>query len=232
MNNSMQVFAFNDSMIRTMTEEGETLFRASDVAAVLGLETHVMLRMVEEDDRIESTVIDSLGRNQRAVFLREAGLYTVLLRSNKPEAAPFRRWVTREVLPQIRKTGHYGKDQPVRLSPEDRESIRYEIMALILSEKSKPRKPKALPPPPPVNEWTDHEWIVVCMLKRKFQDGVRFMRNRDLVAASHSFQKITKARQECKMYEKLEKKGMIEIYKGRYGGLCFGMTHKILELKR
>jgi prophage antirepressor-like protein len=109
-------FDFNDILVRTIVEQsGEVLFRASDVAGVLRLDTHVMLRMVEDEDRIESTVLTS-GGSQQAAFLREAGLYTVMLRSNRPEAVPFRRWVTREVLPQIRKTGSFGAAENERLA--------------------------------------------------------------------------------------------------------------------
>ena len=108
------VFSFKDEdlliNVRTMTKEGEVFFRATDVANCLSIETHVMLRMVDSEDRIESTVLTN-GGSQKASFLSESGLYTVLLRSNKEEAKLFRRWVTREVLPSIRKQGFYATEQ-------------------------------------------------------------------------------------------------------------------------
>ena len=66
--------------------------------------------MVDPEDRIESTVLTN-GGNQKASFLSESGLYTVLLRSNKQNAQAFRRWVTREVLPSIRRQGFYASEQ-------------------------------------------------------------------------------------------------------------------------
>jgi prophage antirepressor-like protein len=236
--NNIQVFAFNDAVVRTMSKEGETLFRASDIASALELgSASQMIRHLDEEDArgVFKDHTPTPSGSQEVIWLDEPTMWLLVMRSNQTVAKAFRRWLSREVIPQIRKTGAYATgERSGRLSTEERESICYEVMSLILAQKGKANKPKTvLPPiPPPANEWTDHEWLVVSMLKRKFQDGVRFMRNRDLQAASHPFQKITKMRHDGKMYEKLEKKGMIEIYRGRNGGLCFGLTHKILEVKR
>ena len=104
---SVQVFDFNDSMIRTLMVDGELLFRTADVAAVLGVQTHAITQRLPEEDHT-LTVTPTAGGEQRIGYLRESGLYRAVLRSDKPEAEPFVRWVTREVLPAIRKTGGYG----------------------------------------------------------------------------------------------------------------------------
>ena len=64
---------------------------------------------LDEDERKQIPLTDSLGRKQETTIVNESGLYNVLLRLDKPEAKPFRKWVTSEVLPSIRKTGGYGK---------------------------------------------------------------------------------------------------------------------------
>ena len=94
--------------IRTVSDErGEPWFCLADVCKVLGLkQRHVRERL---DDGVVSTdtIADSLGRLQMANFVSEDGLYDVILDSRKPSARAFRKWVTSEVLPQIRRTGGY-----------------------------------------------------------------------------------------------------------------------------
>jgi len=107
----MVIFNFCDQNIRTMTDNGEVLFRASDVAEVLGMRSPDLVRNLDEDDVHKVHTVDSLERTQEISYLTESGLYVALLRSNKAEAKPFVRWVTREVLPQIRKMGMYQSEQ-------------------------------------------------------------------------------------------------------------------------
>ena len=109
MNNEIKIFESPEfGRIRTVTDErGEPWFCLTDVCKVLGLkQRHVRERL---DDGVVSTdtIADSLGRLQMANFVNEDGLYDVILDSRKPSARDFRKWVTSEVLPQIRKTGGY-----------------------------------------------------------------------------------------------------------------------------
>lgn len=93
--------------IRTSGTPENPQFCLSDVCKALGLQAkHVMARL---DDGVVSTDIipDSLGRDQLMNFVNEDGLYDVILDSRKPEAKQFRKWITSEVLPSIRKTGGY-----------------------------------------------------------------------------------------------------------------------------
>ena len=93
--------------IRTAGTSEEPLFCLSDVCSVLGLRQGDVKQRL--DDGVVSTqpIIDALGREQQANFVNEDGLYDVILDSRKPQAKAFRRWVTSEVLPAIRKTGGY-----------------------------------------------------------------------------------------------------------------------------
>lgn len=93
--------------IRTAGTSEQPLFCLADVCRSLELSAkHVRERL---DDGVVSTdtIIDSIGRTQRALFVNEDGLYDVILDSRKPQAKAFRKWVTSEVLPSIRKTGGY-----------------------------------------------------------------------------------------------------------------------------
>ena len=94
--------------IRTAGTAENPLFCLADVCKALGLtQGHVRERL---DDGVVSTepILDNLGRQQFANFVTEDGLYDVILDSRKPEAKAFRKWVTSEVLPSIRKTGSYS----------------------------------------------------------------------------------------------------------------------------
>jgi len=103
-------FNFNGSSIQVIADEsGEPLFNANDICAVLGFNNprDALANHVDEDDVAKRDTIDSLGRTQKANFVNESGMYSLILKSTKPEAKPFKKWVTSEVLPSIRKTGSY-----------------------------------------------------------------------------------------------------------------------------
>lgn len=95
--------------IRTsVTESGEPLFCLADVCKALGLVAKEVNRRLEKDEVVSThPIVDRLGRTQQALFVNEDGLYDVILDSRKPEAKAFRKWITKEVLPSIRKTGGY-----------------------------------------------------------------------------------------------------------------------------
>ena len=106
----IQVFSnsqFGD--IRTIiAEDGEPRFCLADLCKAINVTNHrnVAKRIDQDGVRLMDT-IDSIGRTQQVLFVNEAGMYEVLLRSDSEEAKPFRKWVTSEVLPSIRKTGGY-----------------------------------------------------------------------------------------------------------------------------
>ncbi|MDF9717639.1 BRO family protein [Nocardioides sp. ChNu-99] len=106
----LAVFTYNDSEIRARVVEGEPWFVAADVARVLQLgNVHSSLALLDEDERgIHS--VETPSAHQDMAVVSEAGLYSLILRSRKPEAKAFKRWVTHDVLPAIRRTGRYGSD--------------------------------------------------------------------------------------------------------------------------
>ena len=106
--NDVIPFAYGDHPVRTLTIDGEPWFVLSDICKVLDIGNPSMVADRLDADALSTTeVIDLLGRTQRARTITEAGLYEVIFLSRKPEAKQFKRWVTHEVLPSIRKRGGY-----------------------------------------------------------------------------------------------------------------------------
>lgn len=104
----IQTFHYNNNEVRTIQHNGETWFVLKDVCQVLDLGSpHKVAERLDEDERNHIPVTDSIGRQQETTVINESGLYNVILRSDKPEAKPFRKWVTSEVLPSIRRHGAY-----------------------------------------------------------------------------------------------------------------------------
>ena len=85
------------------------MFVGKDVATALGYAKplNALAIHVDKDDSLKQGLIDSKGRYQQAIFINESGLYSLILSSKLPQAKVFKRWVTSEVLPQIRQTGGY-----------------------------------------------------------------------------------------------------------------------------
>ena len=103
-------FSFTQKDVRTAVDaDGEAWFCAKDVCDILGLSnSRKAIADLEEDEKGVS-ISYTLGGHQEMNFISESGLYALIFRSQKPEARKFRRWVTHEVLPQIRKKGFYGR---------------------------------------------------------------------------------------------------------------------------
>lgn len=93
--------------VRAVTLEGEPWFVAADVCRALGLGNSSKAIMPLDDDEKGITISDTLGGKQEMTTINEPGLYSLILRSRKPEAKAFKRWITHEVIPAIRKTGGY-----------------------------------------------------------------------------------------------------------------------------
>lgn len=115
----LQVFQYQGRDFRAIEQNGQTWFILSDVCRVLGLGSpHKVAERLDEDEKGRN-LIPTPGGPQEATIINESGLYTVILRSDKPEARPFRKWVTAEVLPSIRRTGAYNAATPP-VSPQDK----------------------------------------------------------------------------------------------------------------
>ena len=108
--NELQLFSFENHEVRSLSINNEPYFVGKDVAEILGYKNprDAISKHVDEDDKLDGVAIhDSIGREQKPVFINESGLYSLVLSSKLPSAKKFKRWVTSEVLPALRKTGQY-----------------------------------------------------------------------------------------------------------------------------
>ena len=109
MNNEIQRFEFKGASLRALTDEaGEPWFVAKDVCDILGLEnSRKATAELDSDEKNTVTISDGIAGNPNKTIISEPGLYRLVMKSRKPEAKEFQRWVTHEVLPSIRKHGAY-----------------------------------------------------------------------------------------------------------------------------
>lgn len=116
-NQALTPYVFEDELVRVHQDEnGDPWFVAKDVCRVLGIaNSNDAVSRLDEDEKagVGITDLSSNGVEQKRSFaiVSESGLYALVFRSNKPEAKAFRKWVTSEVLPSIRKTGRYDADE-------------------------------------------------------------------------------------------------------------------------
>lgn len=113
MNTEIQRFEFKGESLRALTNKAEEpWFVLKDCMSILDLGNPTeTVKMFDDDEFSTTEVIDSIGRRQQAYIISEPGLYRLVMRSRKPEAKEFQRWVTHEVLPSIRKHGAYMTQQ-------------------------------------------------------------------------------------------------------------------------
>ena len=132
MNNSLQVFTNEDfGSVRALTIDSAPWFVAKDVCDALGL-SNVGQAIVglDEDERDSITIDDGTPGNPNKAIITEAGLYSLILRSRKPEAKRFKRWVTHEVLPTIRNHGVYATPQAIERMLADPDTMIATLKAL------------------------------------------------------------------------------------------------------
>lgn len=106
--NDLQIFIYSGEQLRTIQRPDGLWWVLRDVCRVLGLaEPHRVASRLDDDEK-GRTLMTTPGGTQEVTIINEPGLYAVILRSDKPEAKDFKRWVTHDVLPSIRRTGAYG----------------------------------------------------------------------------------------------------------------------------
>lgn len=134
MNQLSRVFQYQGAQVRTVIKDGEPWFIAKDVCEVLDIvDARQAVNRLDDDERCLIPVTDSLGRLQPTFAVNEPGLYTLILRSRKSEAREFKRWITHEVLPSIRRSGQYQLQQMSQM----------EMIALIAKQAAEKEKEDA-----------------------------------------------------------------------------------------
>ncbi len=124
-------FEFKSHEVRTVVIEGEPWFVAKDVCEILEIaNARDAVAALDSDEKDGVGITDAIGREQKTTVVSESGLYALIFKSRKPQAKAFRKWVTSEVLPQIRKTGKYE----VQKTPQ---TYIEALEALVIAEKEK-----------------------------------------------------------------------------------------------
>ena len=138
MNNKIKVFENAEfGSVRTVTINGEPWFAASDVCKALEIKnTPQALSRLEEDERFTTIISNDSAASGKSKlsFVNEAGLYSLILSSRKPEAKAFKRWVTHEVIPAIRKTGGY-LSEPLLQRIQNDPAVIFEFADALLAER-------------------------------------------------------------------------------------------------
>ena len=131
--NQLQIFSNEEfGEIRTAGTWEHPLFCLADLCRVLELDSSAVMRRLEDGVITNHPILDKLGRLQNANFVNEDGLYDVILDSRKPEAKKFRKWITSEVLPAIRKTGEYSRQ--IKTSPLEQVKEVAELGKFLMAE--------------------------------------------------------------------------------------------------
>ena len=128
-NNSLAIFRYVGQDVRTVTRDGQTWFVAADVLAILDVDRTALRRLDDDEKGVDS--IHTLGGPQHVAIVNEPGLYALVLGSRKAEAKQFKRWVTHEVIPEIRQTGSFSSVRAQRALPQDFASALREFAAEI-----------------------------------------------------------------------------------------------------
>lgn len=108
------VFTFTSQTVRVLVIDGAPWFVAADVAEALDYRNAPDMTRILDDDEKGTQIVRTPGGDQELTIINEPGLYAAILKSRKPAAKRFKKWVTAEVLPAIRKTGRYEMAPPVR----------------------------------------------------------------------------------------------------------------------
>ena len=136
--NTLIPFEYEGKSVRVVNKEGEPWWVAKDVCDILGLtDARKSVNLLDKDERNSIPVADSMARMQNTNIINEPGLYSLILRSRKPEAKAFKRWITHEVLPSIRQKGEYVAPETQSVPDAIEAALINEIEALPPIERAK-----------------------------------------------------------------------------------------------
>lgn len=221
----LSIFEYKGKQVRTIQKDGETWWVLKDICGVLDLgNSRMVFERLDEDEKGVSQ-IDTLGGKQNMQIINESGLYNVILRSDKPEAKPFRKWVTAEVLPSIRKTGGYGRQDAALLKLTEHVGKLTEMVVGLYEDKRKeertlPRAAKQLA----LDGTEERELCGVTELLNRF----------DLAYGAAEFNAMMREKgyMEKRKYARLWEKGEREIDILTEKGLPYGQNCKHVRSSR
>ncbi len=137
--NNLTTWNYNNSEIRTVTINEEPWWVLKDICMILDIQNHKDISARLEEDEKGVDLIDTPGGKQSMTIVNESGLYSVILRSDKPQAKPFRKWITSEVLPSIRKHGAYMTPETIERTLSDPDFI-IQLATTLKTEQEKNKK--------------------------------------------------------------------------------------------
>lgn len=126
---AITAFTYGQANVRTLGDAINPLFIASDLANILGYGSAKDATRILDEDEKTTVSVETNGGTQAMIAVTESGLYALILKSRRPEAKPFRKWVTSEVLPAIRRTGRYESAQSALITTTEQYEIRKAIKA-------------------------------------------------------------------------------------------------------
>ena len=133
------MYSFRDNNVRVVIKDNEPWFVAKDICELLDISKHRdAISRLDEEER-GSVIVDTLGGKQNVTAINEYGLYSLVFTSRKPEAREFKNWVTRDILPSIRKRGVYATEDFTKKALEDPQFM---IDALTALKKEREEKAK------------------------------------------------------------------------------------------
>lgn len=169
--NDLQIYKYNNIDLRTIEKDGGLWWVLKDVCKTLDIAQPARVAERLDDDEKGMNQIHTLGGNQNMLCVNESGLYNVILRSDKPEAKNFKRWVTHEVLPSIRKHGAYMTEKTLEeaiLNPDY-------LVKIVTALKEETDKRKAIEAKSQAQEQ------IIAELKPKADYTDRILQNKGLV---------------------------------------------------
>lgn len=133
---SVVSFCFESTQVRTLGDSFNPLFVALDICKALGFQDAVnaVKRHVDPEDLCKEEITDSMNRKQLVNCVNESGMYALIFGSKLPSAKRFKKWVTSEVLPAIRKNGAYNVEQPSTLTPAQQLLVRQAVASRAKTE--------------------------------------------------------------------------------------------------
>jgi prophage antirepressor-like protein len=149
--NELQLFNFEEKEIKTIQINNEIYFVGKDICNILELaDVSKAISRLDEDEKLIRTLFLS-GQNREVLFINESGLYSLVLTSRKPEAKRFKKWVTSEVIPSIRKTGSYNSndtkiDKLIELMIQTNSNLTALVNNLAIKHEPKTETPKYFQP--------------------------------------------------------------------------------------
>lgn len=137
MNELIKTFNYQGNKVRTVIKNNEPWFVAKDVCDILDIKNNRdAISRLDDDEKDAVGITDSIGRKQQTTIISESGLYNLIFLSRKPEAKQFKRWITHEVIPSIRKHGAYMTPEKIEEVLTDPDTI-IKLATTLKEEKQK-----------------------------------------------------------------------------------------------